>query len=169
MCTGMYSILVCVCIPRCVSTVLTALMKRGLLDSEYSTKTIRSFRDVFTTRRDCRWAHTHRHYVARHHNTADWSAFLNDKHFNSSKLIKLIRSLLMTWTHQASCQSVEPLQCLTVMNHTIHPIHKQHDLTESWETDRWRDRDSETERERGRQREAERQKEGETGRETDWK
>lgn len=43
---------VCVYIPRCVSTALIALINSGLLDSEYSTNTMRSFRDVFTRRRD---------------------------------------------------------------------------------------------------------------------
>ena len=52
---------VCVCVPLFSSTVLTASMSRGLLASEYSTKTMSSFRDVFTTRRDCRHTRTHAH------------------------------------------------------------------------------------------------------------
>ena len=35
-------------------------------------------------------------------------------------------------THQTSCQSVEPLNRLVVVYHSIHPVHKEHDLTESW-------------------------------------
>lgn len=32
--------------------------------------------------------------------------------------------------HQTSCQSVEPLQRLGVADHAVHPVNKQHDLTE---------------------------------------
>lgn len=32
--------------------------------------------------------------------------------------------------HQTSCQSVEPLQRLAVADHAVHPVNKQHDLTE---------------------------------------
>ena len=40
--------------PLFVSTADTAWIRRGALDSEYSTKTRSSFRAVFTTRRNCR-------------------------------------------------------------------------------------------------------------------
>lgn len=35
-------------------------------------------------------------------------------------------------THQAPSQRVEPLHCLIVINHPLHPIHKEHDLTQCW-------------------------------------
>ncbi len=38
-------------------------------------------------------------------------------------------------THQAASQGVQPLYGLFVVHNTIHSIHKQHDLTESWEQD----------------------------------
>lgn len=98
----------CVCVPRSVSTALTALMNRGLLDSEYSTKTMRSFRAVLTSRRDC--------------GRKDSGG--QDPEPEPPPPNGRVR------TDRASCEGVEPLQGLVVLDHAVHPVHKQHDLAE---------------------------------------